>query len=303
MNEFTGTTIRFIPIARGYVYESHEQGKRLSVGRGGRRHCRAHGPRGQRCACDGQAPPDPPCPPRIIVDFCSDVRAGRSFLLDKGGFTTFEFPGASLTVVLDINNRGQMVGTYVDAQGPTPGGFTHGLDRRTASSPPSIPVPGPLETEIFGINERGQMVGAYLTPRNHARVPAGRRCLYADRAPGAATETVLFDINNRGQILGGYVDAGGTRRSFVLDDGVFTTSLFPAPRGPRASTSTTAARSWASTSMRLARATGSCWTKAPSPRSTSLDDSGPQPTQIVGINNRGQMVGVLIDAGGVSGGF
>jgi probable HAF family extracellular repeat protein len=176
-----------------------------------------------------QAPPDPACPPRIIVDFCNDVRPGRGFLLKKGRFTTLEFPGALLTVVWDIDNRGRMVGTYVDAQGPTQGGFTHGLVIDADGVFTTVDVPGPLETEIFGINERGQVVGAFLDPSGITRGFLLDDGVFTPiDAPGAATETVRFEINNRGQILGGYVDAGGTRRSFVLDDGVFTDFAIPA---------------------------------------------------------------------------
>jgi hypothetical protein len=72
-----------------------------------------------------QAPPAPSpseaCTPGQIIDFCSDIPSdippGHGFLLDKGVFTTIDAPGTSLTSVLDINNRGQMVGTYVDAGG------------------------------------------------------------------------------------------------------------------------------------------------------------------------------------------
>jgi len=42
-------------------------------------------------------------------------------MLDKGTFTTIDPPGATFTVVYKINNRGQMVGTYVDSTGQTHG--------------------------------------------------------------------------------------------------------------------------------------------------------------------------------------
>ena len=71
---------------------------------------------------------EPPCTPGTIVDFCRDVPPGHGFVRDKNGvFTTIDVQGALLTVVWDINNRGQMVGPYVDAKGPTSGGFTHGF--------------------------------------------------------------------------------------------------------------------------------------------------------------------------------
>jgi hypothetical protein len=103
----------------------------------------------------------PPCTPGTIVDFCSDIPPGHGFVREKKGvFTTIDVPGASLTVVWDINNRGQMVGPYVDAQGPTSGGFTHGflLDDGVFTT---IDFPGPSETELAGSNNRGEIAGVY----------------------------------------------------------------------------------------------------------------------------------------------
>ena len=49
------------------------------------------------------------------LDACSDILTNlQGFLLDIGGFTTIEVPGASATLVQGINNRGQIVGIYGD---------------------------------------------------------------------------------------------------------------------------------------------------------------------------------------------
>jgi uncharacterized membrane protein len=175
-----------------------------------------------------QAPPDPPapedCPPRIIVDFCIDVPPARGFRLDKRGFTTLEFPGALLTVVLDINNRGQIVGTYVDAQGLTRGGFTHGFLIDDDGVFTTIDVPGPSETEILGINDRGQMVGTFADASGIARGFLLDDGVFTTiDAPDAAAETALFDINNRGQMVGAYQDTEGTPHGVLVDKGIFTT--------------------------------------------------------------------------------
>ena len=46
----------------------------------------------------------------------------RSFLLDRGRFTRIDVPGATLTVAHGVNDRGQVVGVYLDA-----GGRGHGF--------------------------------------------------------------------------------------------------------------------------------------------------------------------------------
>jgi hypothetical protein len=49
----------------------------------------------------------------------------HGYLLDDREFTVIDAPDAILgTGALGINNRGEIVGTYVDAGGPTAGGFT-----------------------------------------------------------------------------------------------------------------------------------------------------------------------------------
>jgi hypothetical protein len=68
-----------------------------------------------------QAPPPDTCRPRQVVDFCtavpSDLPRGRGFLLDKKGeCRTFQFSGAVVTAIFDIDNRGQMTGVFINAQ-------------------------------------------------------------------------------------------------------------------------------------------------------------------------------------------
>jgi probable HAF family extracellular repeat protein len=85
----------------------------------------------------------------------------RAYVLDRfgrGKFTRIDFPGASLTVASGINNRGQVVGGYLDAEG-RPHGFLWDKGRFT-----TIDVPGAPNTVAFGINDRGQIVGTYENP-------------------------------------------------------------------------------------------------------------------------------------------
>jgi hypothetical protein len=41
----------------------------------------------------------------------------RGFLLDRGRYTTIDFPGASKSFATRINARAQVVGNYEDARG------------------------------------------------------------------------------------------------------------------------------------------------------------------------------------------
>jgi hypothetical protein len=82
--------------------------------------------------------------------------------LEKGTFTTIDIPGDSgpqPTQLVGINNRGQMVGLLIDADGLIRG-FLRGkkgaitLPDHPEATPPNGGGTGPL-----GINDRGQVVG------------------------------------------------------------------------------------------------------------------------------------------------
>jgi probable HAF family extracellular repeat protein len=220
----------------------------------------------------------------------------HGYLQDRrGDFTTIDHPDAAPLTgdPIGINNRGQIVGAYVDTEG-----IIHGflLDKHRFTN---IDVPDALETSPFKINDRGQIVGFFndaggiahgflwedgvfttidfpealvtsaLDIDNHGRI-IGQ---YVDAAgifhgflrdtsgafttidiPGA-TVTAVVAINDLGQMVGFYGDAGGTLQAFLLDQGVVTTINFP----------------------------------------------GAVVTQPTGINNRGQIVGAYADGGRLRG--
>jgi hypothetical protein len=81
----------------------------------------------------------------------------RAYLLDDGDFTLIDAFGADNTQIGRINDRGELVGAYFDAGGPTLGFLR---DRRGVFT--TIEVPGAEQTGAVGINNRGQIVGAYV---------------------------------------------------------------------------------------------------------------------------------------------
>lgn len=97
-----------------------------------------------------------PPPVSCIADDPVDP-LGPGFLLDRGEFTTIDHPDAVLeTVPYAINNRGHVVGFYLDADQVRHGFlFKNGaytrIDHPLASS----------DTQAHDLNDRGRIVGLY----------------------------------------------------------------------------------------------------------------------------------------------
>ena len=140
---------------------------------------------------------------------------GHGFLLDKGVFTAIDHPDAvGETAVFGINNRGRIVGAYTDAEG-TVRSFL--LDDGVFT-PIEHPERRPAATIAFGLNDRGQVVGAYVDADGSCQVS----CWTGAMVLGTRGSSSAID----------HPDAGTEP----------CTGTVP-------SASTTAAGSWASTSM------------------------------------------------------
>jgi len=175
----------------------------------------------------------PALDPAPIVNVSARIRA---FLLDRGQFTRIDVPGAVMTLADGVNDRGQVVGGYVDA-----GGRVHGYlwDEGRFTT---IDVPGSVATQAGDINNRGEIVGLYGDDPDDPTGATGAHGFLLSRddfttfdAPGVAF-TQPSGINNRGQIVGSAIsDPDGTEiHGFLWAKGVegdFTPIDFPgAPR-------------------------------------------------------------------------
>jgi uncharacterized membrane protein len=133
----------------------------------------------------------------------------------KGRFTVIEIPDAQIALPYDINNRGQIVGIYLD-EGAVPGpdglpppGAQHAFlwDRGkvTILDPPDT-VYAP---NAYTINDRGQVVGVRIDETGNQigflRQPDGR---YVTLDPPGAAQNKALGINDRGQVVGVYLDDG-----------------------------------------------------------------------------------------------
>jgi uncharacterized membrane protein len=242
---------------------------------------------------------------------------GHGFLLDKGVFTTIDHPDAvAETTALAINNRGQIVGGYVDAEGTArsflldDGVFTP-IDHPDAASGPGA------GTVARDINKRGQIVGLYAdaegTIHGFLRDKEGvfAPIDHPDALQEPRTGTAVFGINDRGQIVGFYDDDGAVLvRGFLLEshddpsaEGVFTAIDFPGAVVTGASAINNRGEiaggysDVGGTMHGFLRDKKGAFSTIDHPDAASgIVNGKPAGTALFGLNNRGQLVGQYVDA-------
>jgi len=168
-----------------------------------------------------------------IAGFCLTGDGTHGFVRDQKGTDTFlDFPGATLTEAIGLNDDGQVVSDYRDSRGRFHGFFWDaGLFLIF-----DVPFPDATATHPTGINNVGQIVGFYVDNNVSATFPNGHvhGFLYdqgvfsAVDVPGAS-ETLPMDLNDHGQIVGVYGDSDTVPHSFLLEAGRFTTVEVPFP--------------------------------------------------------------------------
>jgi uncharacterized membrane protein len=223
----------------------------------------------------------------IIGVYVRSDRTGQGFLLDDGVLTPIDPPGALATFPLHINAKGQIVGIYSDVSETYPivapqHGFLLSDGVYT-----TIDVPGSSSTVAFGINNRGQIVGGFVDADGlHGFLLDDSVFTTIDIAD--STGTIATGINARGQIVGVYIDAAPAPYGFLLDRGVCTTLDFPGAQATQPNDINNRGQivgqyETAQTAHGFLLDKGTF---------TTIDAPGaPRATQVIGINDRGEMVG------------
>ena len=215
-------------------------------------------------------------------------------------FTSFQFPGATTTVALGINNHGQIAGAYAIAPGPR-----HALLIENGQLTPLDPVVlGRHFSSAFDINERGDVVGSYVDDQfaQHGFLFSNNALTNIDFPGGFATDA--FGINDSGVIVGDFFDAVGAVHGFVLRDGVYTQIDVPGAvdtQPVKINASGDIVGAW-DTDINT-RGHGFLLTREGEFIVIDEPNSGPQSTSAIGLNDRGQIVGAYEDAAGTTHGF
>lgn len=139
-------------------------------------------------------------------------------------YTTIDFPGAPLTLAVDVNDLGQIVGEYTFTTVNLRQGFL--LSRGVFTS---ITFPGSSFTRAIGINHGGDIVGDYIMAGSGGSNEHGyllRGGVFTSISFPNADATLAQGINATGDIVGTYKDKQG-KHGFLLHQGIFTSIDFP----------------------------------------------------------------------------
>jgi len=141
-------------------------------------------------------------------------------------FTPENFPGATQTQVVGINNAGETVGFYIDTAGQTHGFTFDGTSFKTVDDPMSTAVP-PF-TQLLGVNDSGRAAGYWTDAAGNFHPFTW--------VPGTFTEITTIpgqvsaqatDVNNAGDATGFNMKTPTTSDGFLDVGGTFTTLDFP----------------------------------------------------------------------------
>src|SRR6266481_4054963 len=141
--------------------------------------------------------------------------------------TTFDYPGAgNSTLPQKINERGDIVGEFIDSNGVT-SGFVRFSDG-SFSAPIVVPNDTVGFTEGRGINNSRTVCGDYATSDGnlHGFFLSGGTFTEYD-VPGAVFTAVL-GINNPADFAGTFIDGSGIQQAFVSVGGTLTLFSVPA---------------------------------------------------------------------------
>ena len=138
----------------------------------------------------------------------------------------FDYPGTgNSTLPQKINERGDVVGEFIDSNGVTRG-FV-----RFSDGSFSAPIVDPNDTVGFtegrGINNSGTVNGDYVGSDDniHSFFLSGGTFTEYD-VPGA-TNTILLGINETGDFNGGFSDSSGIFQAFISHGGTITSFSVP----------------------------------------------------------------------------
>ncbi|RPJ59759.1 MAG: hypothetical protein EHM23_12955 [Acidobacteria bacterium] len=201
-------------------------------------------------------------------------------------FTSIDIPGAEFVGVTANNNRGQIVGAFLDEAG------WHGFLLQNGDVT-EINIPGMVDIRIQDINNSGVMIGTMMDVSNSSIVAFVLKGQTWTTLPSPLEP---LGINDKGEIVGDYYGDDGRIHGFLFDQGEVTTIDVPG-----------AENTWIEDINNRGDMVGAHGYSIFPPHSgfvlshgvfNTIDHPSGFSTSMRGINNRGKTVGVFaFDAG------
>jgi probable HAF family extracellular repeat protein len=160
------------------------------------------------------------------VGWCANVNTSidESFVYAKGKFTPIKFPKSTGTQATGINDKGAVVGLYLDTAGNAHGFlFANKKYKR-------IDVKGAAQTEAYGINNLGQITlysgtsisgGVIGCAPCNSYILKGTKFTQLTDPKAGSTGTIVHAVNNKGDIDGTYFDSSNNRHGWLLHAGKY----------------------------------------------------------------------------------
>ena len=216
--------------------------------------------------------------------------------------TTFDYPGTgNSTLPQKINERGDIVGEFIDSSGVVRG-FV-----RFSDGSFSAPIVDPNDTVGFtegrGINNSRTVVGDYASPdgNQHGFFLSGGTFTEYD-VPGAVTTNVL-GINDSGDFTGTFSDDDVTQQAFVSVGGTVTSFSVPAAVATLAYDIDNSKKLVVGYYIDASGILHGYYRDANGALHFPIDPSGSVETILFGDNNRNWVVGRYADSSGVTHGL
>src|SRR3989441_1295497 len=217
--------------------------------------------------------------------------------------TTFDYPGTGIvtTAPQKINERGDIVGEFIDSSGVVRG-FV-----RFSDGSFSAPIVDPNDTVGFtegrGINNSRTVVGDYATSDGnlHGFFLSGGTFTGYD-VPGAVFTAVLA-INNPADFVGTFIDASGIQQAFVSVGGTLTSFTVPAAVATLAYDINDSKRLVAGYYIDGSGILHGYYRDANGALHFPIDPTGSTGTVLFGLNDRNWVVGRYADSSGVTHGL
>jgi uncharacterized membrane protein len=204
-------------------------------------------------------------------------------------FAELNFPNATDVSAFGINNKGDIVGTYLPSGG---NGFVQGFLFRDGSVT-TFNHPGAQYTNPLDINNEGWITGWYSVNANLTGYGEAYGFFHTIAAPGAV-DTLPTHENDRGDIVGEAIYPGpnaGVSRAFIYKHGHFT--LFAVPGSE--STSISAINDSGNVTGDYVDGSGIHGFLLSHGKLLKFDVPGEISTTPTGMNNRGEIVGTYQD--------